>query len=137
MVSDTFIETFINLYLTFILIHALWYKKTILSNEITLQKELALDKLTESKFTFEKFMCKTRFTFNVNLFDIITFIIALIGLSIIMTIYATKIIVGYKYNFSLCIISFIYISVYLISIYLPVFFITKPRKTKKHRQKTV
>jgi hypothetical protein len=49
MVSDTFIETFINLYLTFILIHALWYKKTILSNEITLQKELTLDKLMESK----------------------------------------------------------------------------------------
>ncbi|WPA85873.1 hypothetical protein [Bacillus cereus] len=54
MVSDTFIETFINLYLTFILIHALWYKKTILSNEITLQKELTLDRLMESKPILKK-----------------------------------------------------------------------------------
>lgn len=77
---------------------------------------------------FEKSMCKTRFTINVNLFDIITFIIVLIGLSFVMTVYATKIIVGYKYSLSLCIISFVYISVYLISIYLPTYFVLKPRK---------
>ncbi len=48
---------------------------------------------------FEKFMCKTRFTINVNLLDIINFIIVLIGLSFVMTVYATKIIAGYKYDF--------------------------------------
>ena len=62
---------------------------------------------------FEKFMCKTRFTININLFDIITFIIVLIGLSFVVTVYATKIIVGYRYDFWLCIVSFIYISTYL------------------------
>lgn len=137
MLSDTFIETFINLYLTFILIHALWYKKTILSNEITLQKELALDKLTESKFTFEKFMCKTRFTINVDLFDIITFIIVLIGLSIIMTLYATKVVVGYKYDFTLCIFTFLYISIYLCGIYIPTYFVLKPQKPDHTDKKTV
>ncbi|PER51145.1 hypothetical protein COL26_00565 [Bacillus thuringiensis] len=86
---------------------------------------------------FEKFMCKTRFTINVNLLDIINFIIVLIGLSFVMTVYATKIIAGYKYDFSLCVVSFVYISVYLVSIYLPLYFVLKPRKTKLADKKTV
>lgn len=77
---------------------------------------------------FEKFMCKTRFAINVNLLGIINFIIVLIGLSFVMTVYATKIIVGYKYSPSLCIVSFIYISFYLIAIYVPLWIIVKPKK---------
>lgn len=47
--ESEFIQPFINFYITCILIHALWHKKTILSNEMRLQKEFALDKLMESK----------------------------------------------------------------------------------------
>ncbi|KXI92711.1 hypothetical protein ACS47_04895 [Bacillus cereus] len=86
---------------------------------------------------FEKFMCKTRFTININLFDIITFIIVLIGLSFVVTVYATKIIVGYRYDFWLCIVSFIYISTYLLSVYIPTYFVLKPQKTKHKDDKTV
>ncbi|PEI85881.1 hypothetical protein CN678_14310 [Bacillus toyonensis] len=77
---------------------------------------------------FEKIMCKTRFTINVNLLDVINFILILFGLAIVVTLYATKVIVGYKYSFSLCIVSFIYISFYLITIYIPLWIILKPKK---------
>ncbi len=86
---------------------------------------------------FERFMCKNRFTININLFDIITFIIVLIGLSIIMTLYATKVVVGYKYDFTLCIFTFLYISIYLCGIYIPTYFVLKPQKTKDTDEKTV
>lgn len=87
---------------------------------------------------FEKFMCKTRFTINVNLIDIITFIITLIGLSIIMTTFGTKIIVGYNYSTSTIYIwGFIYIITYLSCVYLPTYFVLKPRKTKHTDKKTV
>lgn len=75
-----------------------------------------------------KFMCKTRFTINVNLLDIINFILILFGLAIVVTIYATKVIAGYKYSSSLCFVSFIYIIVYLITIYIPLWIILKPKK---------
>lgn len=84
-----------------------------------------------------KFMSKTRFTINVDLFDIITFIIVLIGLSIIMTLYATKVVVGYKYDLTLCIFTFVYISIYLCGIYIPTYFVLKPQKTKLTDEKTV
>ncbi|AMR88135.1 hypothetical protein P4391_21455 [Bacillus thuringiensis] len=84
-----------------------------------------------------KFMSKTRFTINVDLFDIITFIIVLIGLSIIMTLYATKVVVGYKYDLTLCIFTFVYISIYLCGIYIPTYFVLKPQKTKHTDEKTV
>ncbi len=86
---------------------------------------------------FEKIMCKTRFTINVNLLDIITFIIVLIGLSFLMTVYATKVVVGYKYDFTLCIFTFLYISIYLCGIYIPTYFVLKPKKTKQINEKTV
>lgn len=82
-----------------------------------------------------KFMCKTRLTINVNLFDIITFIIVLIGLSFLMTVYATKVIVGYKYGFTLCIFTFLYISIYLCGIYIPTYFVLKPKKIKQTDEK--
>lgn len=84
-----------------------------------------------------KFMSKTRFTINVDLFDIITFIIVLIGLSIIMTLYATKVVVGYKYDLTLCIFTFVYISIYLCGIYIPTYFVLRPQKTKHTDEKTV
>ncbi|MEI4651688.1 hypothetical protein WAG28_28225 [Bacillus cereus] len=83
------------------------------------------------------FMCKTRFTINVNLFDVITFVFVLFGLAFVMTVYATKIIAGYQYSDSLCIISFIYIITYLVSIYIPMYILLKPRKTKHTDKKTV
>ncbi|WP_205416440.1 hypothetical protein, partial [Escherichia coli] len=67
----------------------------------------------------------------------ITFIIVLIGLSIIMTLYATKVVVGYKYDFTLCIFTFLYISIYLCGIYIPTYFVLKPQKTKNTDEKTV
>lgn len=82
-------------------------------------------------------MCKTRFTINVNLLDIITFIIVLIGLSFLMTVYATKVVVGYKYDFTLCIFTFLYISIYLCGIYIPTYFVLKPKKTKQTNEKIV
>ncbi len=84
-----------------------------------------------------KFMSKTRFTINVDLFDIITFIMVLIGLSIIMTLYATKVVVGYKYDLTLCIFTFVYISIYLCGIYIPTYFVLRPQKTKHTDEKTV
>lgn len=86
---------------------------------------------------FEKIMCKTRFTINVNLCDIITFVFVLFGLAFVMTVYATKIISGYQYSDLLCIITFIYIITYLVSIYIPMHIILKPRKTKHTDKKTV
>ncbi|MCC2370349.1 hypothetical protein P5837_28820 [Bacillus cereus] len=51
---DTVIETWFNLYLTFCIIHALWYKDTVLSNEIALQKYLSQDELMKSKSFWRK-----------------------------------------------------------------------------------
>ncbi|MCU5026542.1 hypothetical protein OB988_29475, partial [Bacillus cereus] len=78
---------------------------------------------------FEKIMCKTRFTINVNLFDIITFVFVLFGLAFVMTVYATKIIVGYQYSDLLCIITFIYIITYLVCVYIPMYILLKPQRT--------
>lgn len=86
---------------------------------------------------FNNFMCKTRITINVNLLDIITFIFVLFGLAFVMTVYATKIIAGYQYSDSLCIISFIYIIAYLVSVYIPMCILLKPKKTKHADKKTV
>lgn len=86
---------------------------------------------------FEKIMCKTRFTINVNLFDIITFVFVLFGLAFVMTVYATKIIVGYQYSDLLCIITFIYIITYLVCVYIPMYILLKPQKTKHADKKTV
>ncbi|WP_322211764.1 hypothetical protein [Bacillus thuringiensis] len=54
MNSDTVIETWFNLYLTFCIIHALWYKDTVLSNEIALQKYLSQEKLMKSHSFWRK-----------------------------------------------------------------------------------
>lgn len=86
---------------------------------------------------FEKIMCKTRFTINVNLFDIITFVFVLFGLAFVMTVYATKIIVGYQYSDLLCIITFIYIITYLVCVYIPMYILLKPQRTKHEDKKTV
>lgn len=51
---DTVIETWFNLYLTFCIICALWYKDAVLSTEITLQNYLVQDKLIKSKSFWRK-----------------------------------------------------------------------------------
>lgn len=66
---------------------------------------------------FTEKMTKTRFTINVNFCDVINFILVLFGLGIFVTGFFTKIIVGYEFNFLLCVVSFIVVSFYFLYTY--------------------
>lgn len=61
---------------------------------------------------FTEKMTKTRFTINVNFCDVISLIWILFGLGIYVA-GVSKIIAVYEFNFLLCVVSFIFISLYL------------------------
>ena len=62
-------------------------------------------------------MTKTRFTINVNFCDVISLIWILFGLGIYVA-GASKIIAVYEFNFLLCVICFVFVSLYIASVSL-------------------
>lgn len=69
-------------------------------------------------------MTKTRFTINVNLGDIINFILIMFGLGIYVAGFS-KMIGVYKYSFSLCVGSFIFVSFYFLQMYFVIYVIPR------------
>lgn len=72
-------------------------------------------------------MTKTRFTINVNFCDVITFILLLFGLGIYVA-GISKMIGVYEFNFFLCIVSFIFVSLYLACVSLILYVFTREKK---------
>ncbi|PGK03767.1 hypothetical protein CN892_25025 [Bacillus anthracis] len=75
-------------------------------------------------------MTKTRFTINVNFYDVITFILFLFGLGIHVA-GISKIIGVYEFNFLLCVICFISVSLYIASVSLLLYTFTRIDKLNK------
>jgi len=75
-----------------------------------------------------KKMTKTRFTINVNFCDVISFIWILFGLGIYVA-GASKIIAVYEFNFLLCVVSFIFVSLYLACTFLLLYIFTRDKKS--------
>ncbi|MCU5732817.1 hypothetical protein [Bacillus pacificus] len=61
-------------------------------------------------------MTKTRFTINVNFYDVINFILMIFGLGIYVAGFS-KMIGVYKFSFLLCFWSFIFVSFYFLQMY--------------------
>ena len=72
-------------------------------------------------------MTKTRFTINVSFCDVITFILLLFGLGIYVA-GISKIIGVYEFNFLLCVVSFIFVSLYLACMFLLLYIFTRDKK---------
>ncbi|MGH0854831.1 hypothetical protein ACRS52_21300 [Bacillus cytotoxicus] len=73
----------------------------------------------------KEFMTKTRFTINVDFSDVINFVLILFGLGVFMAGFATKIIVDYEFSFTLCIVSFVAISICLLEMVFCVYLLPK------------
>lgn len=72
-------------------------------------------------------MTKTRFTINVNFCDVINFILILFGLGIYVA-GASKIIAVYEFDFLLCVICFIFVSLYIAFMYFLLYIFTRDKK---------
>ncbi|PEM79191.1 hypothetical protein CN639_31315 [Bacillus toyonensis] len=75
-----------------------------------------------------EFMTKTRFTINVNVGNIIHFILILFGLGINVAGFSTSIFVGYEFSFYLCIVSFIFVSLHFVCMYFILYIFTREKK---------
>ncbi len=73
-------------------------------------------------------MTKTRFTINVNFCDVISFVWILFGLGIYVA-GASKIIAVYEFNFLLCVICFIFVSLYFVCMYFLLYIFTRDKKS--------
>lgn len=76
---------------------------------------------------FTEKMTKTRFTINVNFCDVINFILILFGLGMYVAV-ASKIIAVYEFNFLLCVICFVFVSLYFSCMYLILYIFTREKK---------
>ncbi|HDR6390220.1 TPA: hypothetical protein QCU93_005621 [Bacillus cereus] len=76
---------------------------------------------------FTEKMTKTRFTINVNFGDVISFIWILFGLGIYVA-GASKIIAVYEFNFFLCVICFVFVSLYFACTYFILYIFTRDKK---------
>ncbi|MDH2890404.1 hypothetical protein MX160_20885 [Bacillus cytotoxicus] len=76
---------------------------------------------------FTEKMTKTRFTINVHFGDIINFILIMFGLGIHVA-GISKIVGVYEFNFFLCVVSFIFVSLYLACVSLILYVFTREKK---------
>lgn len=72
-------------------------------------------------------MTKTRFTINVNFCDVINLIFILFGLGMYVA-GASKIIAVYEFDFLLCVICFIFVSLYFVNMYFLLYIFTRDKK---------
>lgn len=78
---------------------------------------------------FTEKMTKTRFTINVNFGDIINFILIMFGLGIHVA-GISKIVGVYEFNFLLCFICFIFVSLHFSCMYFLLYIFTRDKKDK-------
>lgn len=76
---------------------------------------------------FTEKMTKTRFTINVNFCDVINLIFILFGLGMYVA-GASKIIAVYEFDFLLCVICFIFVSLYFVNMYFLLYIFTRDKK---------
>ncbi|PHB32871.1 hypothetical protein COE86_23715 [Bacillus toyonensis] len=76
---------------------------------------------------FTEKMTKTRFTINVNFCDVINLILILFGLGMYVA-GASKIIAVYEFDFLLCVICFIFVSLYFANMYFLLYIFTRDKK---------
>lgn len=81
---------------------------------------------------FTEKMTKTRFTINANFCDVINFILIMFGLGIYVAGFS-KMIGVYKFSFSLCVWSFIFVSFYFLQMYFLMYVL--PRWIDKFNKK--
>ncbi|EJR28776.1 hypothetical protein III_06051 [Bacillus mycoides] len=72
-------------------------------------------------------MTKTRFTINVNFCDVINFILIMFGLGMYVAC-ISKIVGVYEFNFLLCVICFIFVSLYFVNMYFLLYIFTRDKK---------
>jgi len=76
---------------------------------------------------FTEKMMKTRFTINVNFCDVINLMLILFGLGMYVA-GASKIIAVYEFDFLLCVICFIFVSLYFVNMYFLLYIFTRDKK---------
>ncbi|PFM04630.1 hypothetical protein COJ40_27095 [Bacillus cereus] len=76
---------------------------------------------------FTEKMTKTRFTINVNFGDVINFVFIMFGLGMYVAC-ISQIIGVYKLNFLLCVICFIFVSLYFACMYFLLYIFTRDKK---------